>query len=106
ELGITEARPPLTPRQVIARFRDLPAIRLLVGRRQRRRRFRIVRTDHAAAPQEGGKPDDECASPPHGRVPPGARAIRTRVPLVRESDGATMTWSVGWSPERTSTVSP
>ncbi len=106
ELGITEDRPPLAPWQVIAWFRNFPALRLLVGRRQGRRRSRIVRAYHAAAKQEGGQPDEAGALRPHGRVTPGARAIRTRVPLVRESDGATMTWSVGWSPERTSTVSP
>src|SRR5205807_4084038 len=106
ELGIAEDCPPLAPRQLIARLRGLPALRLLVGWRPGHRGLRVVRTDHAAAEQEDGQRDEARAWPPHRPAPAGALAIRTGVPLVRESDGATMTWSVGRSPERISTGSP
>src|SRR3989441_11250362 len=98
--------PPLTPRQVIARFSGLPALRLLVGRRHRRRWLRVVGADHAAAEQERREPGQSRGSSPHGRALAGAAAIRTGGPLVSESDGATMTRSGGWGPATISTVVP
>src|SRR5439155_9893578 len=104
EVGIGEQVPPGPARQMIAGLRHLPPIGLLVGRCRRRRRLDVVGADHAAAEQKGGEPRQGGGPPPHFLVPGGgAPAIRTRVPLVRESEGATMTWSVGWSPVRIST---
>src|SRR6267142_1414039 len=106
ELGVPEDRPPLTARQVIARLRGLPAIHLLVSGRHGRRRPLVFRADHAAAKEHGDEPGEAGRSSCHGLGAAGARAIRTRVPLMSESEGATMTWSVGCKPVTISTVLP
>ncbi len=91
ELGVPEDRPPLTARQVIARLRGLPAIHLLVRGRHGRRRPFVFRADHAAAEEHGDEPGEAGRSSCHGLGAAGARAIRTGVPLMSESEGATMT---------------
>src|SRR5882672_10452829 len=106
ELGVPEDRPPLTARQVIARLRGLPAIHLLVRGCHGRRRPFVFRADHAAAEEDGDEPGEAGRSSCHGLGAAGARAIRTRVPLMIESEGATMTWSVGCKPVTISTVLP
>ncbi len=106
EVGIGEDGPPPALRQMIARRGGLPAVSLLVGRGHRRRGFRVLGPDHAAPEQERGQRSAARARRFHRGAPAGAVAIRTRVPLVRESGGPTTTWSVGARPETISTVWP
>ena len=87
---------------MVAGRRGLPAVGLLVRRRHGHRGLRVLGAHHAAADDERGERDEARPSQAHGVAP----AIRTCVPLVSESDGETMTWSVGCSPERISTLSP
>ena len=91
ELGVFEDLPPPAPRQGVAGLRHFPAIRLLVGRRHGHGRLHVVRADHAATEYERGEPGQAGDSSPHGRVRADALTTRTGVPLVSESDGATMT---------------
>src|SRR5262249_12809611 len=111
EVAISEDRPPRTSWQVIARARGLPALGFLVRRCRQHRWSLVVGADHAAAEHHRGEPGREGGAPPHRGAAAGggvgcAFAIRTRVPLVSESDGDTITRSVGCSPETISTVKP
>src|SRR4029077_4233202 len=111
--GVAENFPPLCAQHVIGRLGNLPhrrgfedlRRRFLEGRRHRCGRPIVIGTDHAARQQQ--RADDAKPAEYYLLVAAACGAlVRTGVPLIRESDGLTMTSSVGFRPETISTESP
>src|ERR1700733_15773841 len=90
--------------------------RLLKRRRHRNRWLLVLRANHATSEQpeqdKGRTYSETPAKTAHcfvsgvGVVYAEVLVIRTGVPLIKESDGLTITWSVGVRPEVTCTVAP
>ncbi len=113
ELLIRKEFPPIGAQPVGARVRGYPDTGVLVCLRERllvRGCERclwpeIVRTDGAACEQQRCS-GEEQRFVTHKAYSDFESATRTTVPLIRESDGSTMTSSAGCKPERISTFSP